>query len=76
MEYKVLGIENVDYENKAGRQVKGLRLHLGYEKDNVDGMCVETVFVSDRIVCNAKVCDDVRIMYNKFGSVAQIEVLA
>lgn len=76
MEYKVFGVEVVDYENKQGRRVKGTKLHLGYEKEGVAGTCVETVFVPERIECNAKVCDSIEVVYNRFGSVAGVKVLA
>lgn len=76
MNYELLGIEEVDYENKMGRRVKGLKLHLTYQKKDVEGMCVETVFVSERIECNAQLGDIVRVVYNRFGSVTDVEVVA
>ena len=76
MKYEVLGIEVVDYENKTGRRVKGLKLHLAYEKNEVEGKGVETVFVSERIECNAEIGDTVRVVYNRFGGVTDVEVLA
>lgn len=76
MSYKVLGIGVVDYENKEGRNIRGLKLHLSYEDENIDGQGVFTVFVSERIECNAQVGDTVRVVYNRFGCVAGIDVLA
>lgn len=75
MVYKVLGIEAVEYENKQGKIVKGERLHLGYDKHGVDGMAVEVLFVSDKIDYDVTIGDNVRVYFNKYGSVAQVEAL-
>lgn len=76
MKYKVLGFEAVDYENKSGRRVVGTKIHVAYESEKIDGVGVTTVYVSERIEFNASVGDTIRIIYNQFGGVTDIEVLA
>lgn len=77
---KVLGIERnvvIDfYDKKKQAQVhhEGLKLHLGEEKTNVEGIAVDKpVFISKDRACYADaekfaLGDEVTVGYNRFGS--------
>lgn len=74
--YTIVGIENVSYKSKkTGEQVKGTRLHLSYEHEDVEGCGVETVFCNSSIDLEGlEVGDQVVVFYNKFGRVTGISV--
>lgn len=74
--YTIIGIEDVSYvSKKTGQPVTGTRLHLTYEKENVDGYCVEEVFCNSSVDTEGlTVGDIIDIFYNKFGKVTGIGV--
>lgn len=79
--YCIVGIEKVDYTSKkTGREVKGTKLHLlcavDEENENVDGQCVESVYVSENVpILGLNVGDSIEILYNKFGQVTQVNIV-
>lgn len=80
--YQVVGIEEIQYKSKStGKDVKGKKLHLLCSSDssgkNCKGNKVETVFVGkDEIIMGLDIGDKVSILYNKYGSVDRIELIA
>lgn len=74
-DYNVLGIEKVSYKNKEGKQIKGVRLHLSFMRDTCDGLCVESVFVSEAIAEKIVVGSTIYLLYNKYGRIAQINIV-
>lgn len=76
MEFTVIGIEKVDYDNKQGRHVSGFRVHMTFEKKNCDGLAVETVFLNDEMGGALSVGNTIELYYNKFGRPASISVIA
>lgn len=75
-EYTIIGIEVVDYKNKAGNQVKGYRLHLTYDKKGCEGLAVEEVYIRyDACPDDIGLGNTVRLFYNKFGTVVQVAVI-
>ena len=46
MKVMILGKREVNFVAEDGRQIAGASLYIGYEKDGVDGMVAEKVFVS------------------------------
>lgn len=42
----IVGFENIQYTNKDGREVKGLRLYYTYEDPSCNGKCCDTVYIS------------------------------
>lgn len=79
MMYKILGIENVDYESrKTGRRVRGTNLHCvrGDKPANmVDGDAVERLYIKQDIDCSSlQVGDNIEVYYNRFGSVDSVQI--
>lgn len=71
--YKILGIESVDYYNKSGKRITGVRLHCSCEDSRVTGVAVESIFVSSSVTTDKyEVGDEIDVLYNKFGSVSRI----
>lgn len=79
MKCKVVGIQRLDYVNKAGKQVKGTSLHTVRDGKDMDGQCVETFYISDAYpvesVRNLKPNTNVDIQYNRFGGVDDVIIL-
>ena len=82
MQYKVLGVEVVDYTSrKTGRPVKGTNLHCSYpdgadENDTkVDGIRVERLYVPERVRTDGiQPGDMVEVYFNRFGSVDSVQL--
>lgn len=43
----IVGFEKIEYVNKDGKEVKGLRLYYTYEDDSVSGKAADTVYLSN-----------------------------
>lgn len=76
----IVGIEDVNYvSKKTGRAVTGVKLHLTYplDDDKGDGQGVVSEFCSSNIpvVNTLTVGDEVEILYNRFGGIADVRVL-
>lgn len=76
MKYKVLGIQDVNFESKkTGKRVQGMNLHCTYEQKNVIGEAVEKLYISSNIDSPiVKVGDEVDVFYNRFGSVDEVRL--
>lgn len=84
---KVLGLERnvvLDFKDaKTGRDVhtEGIRLHLGEEKDGVEGIAVgKPIFIAKTKECyNAAlglmVGNEIKLSYNRFGQVDYIIIV-
>lgn len=79
MKVKLLGIQKLDYVNKAGKQVKGTSLHTVREGKDMVGQQVETFWISDQYpvptVKDLKPNMDISIEYNRFGGVDNVVIL-
>lgn len=79
MKCKVVGIQRLDYVNKAGKQVKGTSLHTVRDDKEMDGQHVETFYISDAYpvesIKNLKPGLNVDIQYNRFGGVDDVVIL-
>lgn len=71
----VVGIQEVDYENKSGLRVQGKRLFLTYESDKILGSGVEAVYIPQRVECDVKIGDTINILYNRFGKVDKVVIV-
>lgn len=74
IKYELVGLQKVDYTNKQGRQISGYNLHLTYDDSNVDGIACERVFVRS-IPSHLALGSQLRIFYNKYGSIEDIDIL-
>lgn len=78
MKAKLLGKGVVDYISKKTNQpVKGVTLHLGKSESGVEGIAVESVFISARSDVFEKVAkiplnSDVDVLYNRWGNVDNV----
>lgn len=78
MKMTVLGIQAVDYvSKKSGRPVKGLTLHCSHCDQAVEGLMVESVYISDNLDCYREICsvrpkDVIDVQYNNRGYVAEV----
>lgn len=78
MKMTIIGKAKVDYvSKKTNQQVNGITLHVTHEENNVDGLAVETIFVSSKsnVYADAnavKLGEKVNVYYNRFGSVDSI----
>lgn len=77
--FTIIGVKLTSFTNKDGTQVTGYNVYTTEERDDVDGLATDRVFVSDR-VCNRSnftphVGDVVRdFAYTRFGSLYRVEL--
>lgn len=83
---KIVGIERVDYKSKkTDRQVTGFRFHCVEDRQSlIGGVAVDQIFVgSDKAAGVVKLVDgildqligrDIRIYYNRYGGVEDVEL--
>lgn len=74
--YEIIGIKDVDYISKrTNKPVVGFSLWVKYERKDVEGVCVDNIYVPvERISDKPTLGDFVDIYYNKFGSVESVVV--
>lgn len=78
MAFRVVGIEVVDYvSKKTNQRVVGKKIHYLSDIDSKKGtgQKAENDYVSGEIAEMVSVGDDIEIYYNRFGNVAQIEII-
>lgn len=79
MKAKLVGIQKLDYVNKAGKQVKGTSLHTVRDGKDMDGQAVETFWISDSYpvesVKNLKPGMTIDVQYNRFGGIDDVIIL-
>lgn len=68
----LVGIENIDYQNKQGKRIVGTKLHMTYPKDNCVGDCVFSEFVGNGVSADVEIGDEIQLLYNKFGKVIEV----
>lgn len=79
--YKVIGFKGVDYESKKGFRVKGVELQCTYTDRRVDGVAVEKIYISDKVLSdsgyhlNDLVDATIRITYNRYGKPEFIQII-
>lgn len=66
MELIVIGYQVLDYVNRQGRPVRGIRLYGVYDNDRVTGQACEAVFISG-VVQPPELESTILITYNKYG---------
>lgn len=75
--YSVVGVELKSFTAKDGKTITGYNVWYTFERDGVDGVVTDRVFVSDR-VCNSSnytphVGDKIRCFaYTRRGSLSQV----
>lgn len=81
MRKKLVGKQAVDYvSKKTNNPVTGVSLHVVGEDSRVEGMAVETIFVStksEKMYDDAMKCPlgcEIEVSYNRWGSADSIHV--
>lgn len=80
MSLKVVGKQIVDYmSKKTNQQVTGVTLHVIGQRTNVEGMAVDTIFVSGKStiynsVASIPVGAEIDVLYNRWGNVDTVEL--
>ena len=75
--FTIIGVKLTSFTTKDGTKVTGYNVYTTVERDDVDGLVADRVFISDR-VCNRSnytphVGDIVDYFaYNKFGSLYMV----
>lgn len=75
MTKKILGKQRIDYfSKKSNKQVTGVSLHVVGEDSRVEGMAVETIYVSEQSPMYAQVVEyplgsEILVSYNRWGNV-------
>ena len=71
MKIKVVGIQKIDYTNKAGRHVSGVNLHAMYADNRTDGYAVDKFYLASDFpnLDQVKVNTDVDVYFNQYGKV-------
>lgn len=73
--YNVIGLESVDYLNKSGKRVQGVKVHTQYRSEKCDGVCVESFYVNiDNWSNDVKLGSNVEPLYNKYGKVQSLQL--
>lgn len=72
--FKVVGFRKVQYTNKAGKEVRGTELYVVNDevREGVTGYETDKLWLSERITYRPKVNENVRVYYNKFGTVDEV----
>lgn len=80
--FKILGLENVDYTSKTGKRVTGVKMHLGYETEKVNGTAVTDAFINmdlyDKLLDEGimlEVGTEIELYYNRFGGIAKVDIV-
>lgn len=71
MKIKVVGIQKIDYTNKAGRHVSGVNLHAMYADKRTDGYAVDKFYLASDFpnLDQVKVNTEVDVYFNQYGKV-------
>lgn len=78
---RLIGIQRVDYTNKAGYHIMGYKLHTSTPamREDCIGEITDAIFVSDQVFATCDhlaVGDEISISYNKYGKVSAVSVIA
>ena len=74
---KLVGKKDVNFVSKDGTNINGVTLYITYSDPKVDGVVAEKIFVSSTKcdVSNIPVGAEIKVLYNRFGKVENIEFL-
>lgn len=78
MEYKIIGIEHVNYVNKQNKKVIGLKLYLVFNSDSIKGTGCLPVYIGEKrgnayeTACLLNLDDNIELYYDRFGNVVSV----
>lgn len=72
--FKVVGFRKVEYTNKANKEVRGTELYVVNDevREGVTGYETDKLWLSERINYRPKQNENIRVYYNKFGSIDEV----
>ncbi len=71
MKVRLVGLQPLDFESKDGGQIKGIKLHVSFQDENVMGYACDTKFLTAQSCKNLGITvDDLEPM---IGQVVDIE---
>ena len=79
--YTIVGIRDVNYTSKTGKQVVGVELHCIEEDKRVQGYATEKLYLSEGVLNDSglrtesfKLDGRFECTYNKYGKIAQVKL--
>lgn len=74
---KVIGMRKFEYTSKkSGIKYQSANIYCTYESSDTLGLCCESVFLSaDKVPGELQIGSEIRVIYNRFGSVDAIEMV-
>lgn len=76
---KIVGFQRVTGTNKQGQAYSGYRIFVTENRDRVQGLACEDVYVGDQFMPAGSVFsvgDEIEFVYNKFGRVQGVKLLS
>lgn len=75
-EMQVIGLRRFHYKNEQYHVAyDATTLYVTYKSNNVEGYCVDKIFIKTVNDKGVKLGDKIRVFYNRFAKVDSIEVL-
>ena len=72
----IVGLKRVDFKDKDGSQIQGVKVYVNLPEDNVEGMATDSFFLSDNkfadihdALCVGSLID---VHYNKYGKISSV----
>lgn len=75
----VVGKQKLDFTNRKGEQIKGIKLHCLSTNANVDGQAVETIFCNERatamcdVARSVNVGGTIEVSFNRWGKAETVQ---
>lgn len=73
---QVIGRQSLDFTTKEGQLIKGTKLFLAYQKENVEGLVADKIFVRDGIAIpkEMKMNDKLDITFDNRAKIEKISL--
>lgn len=72
----IVGLKRVDFKDKDGSLIQGVKVYVNYPEDNVEGMATDSFFLSDNKFSDYHdalcVGSPIDVHYNKYGKISAI----
>ncbi len=75
---KVVGKQKINFTNKDGEEIKGIKLHCLSNSSNVEGQAVETIFINKRsndsyaVANSVAINGNIEVSFNRWGKADMI----
>lgn len=72
----IVGLKRVDFQDKDGDKIQGMKVFVNYPEDKVEGMATDSFFLSDSKFANyfdaLYVGSPIEVHYNKYGKIFSV----